>query len=240
MRFESYTLPGTNHVTAKAVFLNDPEVIQKAQTHAKAKVSFTNIHSPAARQRSDAEIYGAQLIGTLADMAVSTLFRRYLEKHSPQQFTVVRYDDVREDEFQEPDQFDARVYSFDGKEVIAEIEIRSSVCNRIPIARMATYFNVLGWYTTKNKPAEVVRDFYVTVIYHYNQFQNGPQYNPIHTADYLLQGALDLYIVGGATDKLLIEHGEVRFQRGLLQDGATYQTIPILSLIHISEPTRPY
>jgi hypothetical protein len=215
------------HDVCKVAFLDDQETLKHVTFQAEAKAPYTHINDPSARERSEREILNAQLLGTLADKACTDLLQSYLKRHAPGRLIAERYDDVRTDEYKKRDSFDTRVVKPGENRVLAEIEIRSSVCNKIPLEPMIRTWHVLGWYVTQNKPVEKIRDFYMRPIYHYNLFNAGKAYQLKDAESHLMKGALDLYIVGGATPYILETRGEVQRGFGLLQKGATYQVVHI-------------
>ena len=223
------------HDVCKVAFLDDVETLDLVVSQARAKAPYTHLNNPSARRRTKQEVYNAQLLGTLADKACSALLQSFLDKHAESRFTTERYDDVRTDEYRRPDLFDARVIDSDQGTVLAEIEIRSSVCNRIPLEPMIRTWHVLGWYVTQDKPAEKVRDFYMRPLYHYNLYDGGKAYALRDAEGHLMGGALDLYIVGGATPQILETRGEVQRGFGLLQEGATYQVVRIRDSLGVGD-----
>ena len=223
------------HDVCKVAFLEDRETLDQVISQARSKAPYTHLNNPSARKRTKQEVYNAQLLGTLADKACSVLLQLFLDKHAPSRYTAQRYDDVRTDEYKRPDLFDTRVVTTGGESVLAEIEIRSSVCNRIPLEPMIRTWHVLGWYVTQDKPVEKVRDFYMRPIYHYNLYDAGKAYELKDAAEHLMNGALDLYIVGGATLHILETRGEVQRGFGLLQEGATYQVVRIRDSLGMGE-----
>lgn len=217
------------HEVCKVSFIDDQELLALAEKQAKAKAAHTNIHAPSARKRTFQEVYNAQLLGTLADLACSQLLQKYFEQYTPGTFAVIRYDDIRKNNYELPDQFDIQIVPIKAcSSVLTEIEIRSSVCNRIPMDAMIRTWHILGWYVTDNKPGEKIRDFYMRPIYHYTKYASGPEYQLAQADKHLKDGSLDLYIVGGATSQILEEDGQLDRGYGLLQEGATYQIVQII------------
>ena len=216
-----------NYEICKVNFVLDEQMIKTAYSQAEAKSPFTNIHNPAAKKRTNLEVFNAQLLGTIADIACSNLLKQYMDKYSPKQFTVQRYDDIRINQYQKPDLFDTEIVCAGNEIKLLEIEIRSSVCNKMPISAMLKKWHILGWYVSQNKLIEEVKDFYMRPIYHYKKFHTSPTYFLKDAIKHLEDGNLDLYIVGGASSDILKEFGEIQQGFGLLQDGATYQVVSI-------------
>lgn len=231
MEFVSMEFMG--HRIYKVEFDFDEPLVEIAKEQAGRKAPYTHSGDPSARNRPNQEVYNAQLLGTLADVACQSLLQSYLDVNANQPVRVIRYDEVRTDNYQQPDRYDIRIISGADEQLSKEVEVRSSVCNRVPVSRMLEIFHVLGWYVTQNKPGEEIRDFYMRPMYHYNLFRNraAPEYRMNDAENHLRTGALDLYIVGGATPQMLQERGEIQRDSGLLQIGATYQVVSIKSAL---------
>jgi hypothetical protein len=202
-----------------------------ARTQASAKAPFTNSHNPAARRRSPTQVMNSQLLGTLADLACSNLLQRYFSEQGSR-LVAERYDDVRTDNFRDPHPYSIRILNPD-RTILADIEVRSSVCNRVSVERMLQIWHVLGWYQTAIREAEnPPLDFYMRPIYHFNRFHQ-ETYSLNNVERYLTNSDLDLYIVGGATKEQLQQFGEIQQEYGLLQDRATYQVLQILRAMDV-------
>jgi hypothetical protein len=214
-----------DHAIFKVDFLTNQTRLQRAIDQAQAKAPFTHRNDPAARSRTEQEVFNAQLLGTLADIACCDLLQAYFNQQNARHFSVERYDDVRTDNFERTDLYDARLIY--GDQLLAEMEIRSSICNRVSLERMIQIWHILGWYHTADKATEKIREFYIRPIYHYNKYGSNSTYTLAKANSHLLEGDLDLYIVGGATAQILEDKGEVQTGWGLLQRGATYQVVPI-------------
>ena len=93
------------------------------------------------------------------------------------------------------------------------IEVRSSFPYR-PIQEAIEYhFDILGWYTTSNKPYEKPKDFYLRVLFPFGKAKQSEN----------LQNGFVLYFVGGATSELL--NSSKGGWNNLKQPGARYRTI---------------
>ena len=224
-----------NHNIVKVDFLTDNAMLQHAVKQAQAKTPHTRRYNPSARRRSEQEVFNDQLLGTIADIACCELLQTYFNAHQARYLLVERYDDIRSDNFVSPDLYDAKVVVEGKNQSIAEMEIRSSVCNKVSVELMLKIWHVLGWYITSNKSKEQIRDFYIRPIYHFNKYRGKLIYNSADAEKYLLNGELDLYIVGGATAQILENKGRIDQGNGLLQQGATYQLVPIMDALDIQQ-----
>jgi hypothetical protein len=202
-----------------------------ARTQAAAKAPFTNVHNPAALRRTPTQVMNSQLLGTLADLACFNLVQRYFrDQHSA--LIAERYDDVRTDNFRNPHPYCIRILNPD-RTTLSDIEVRSSVCNRVGLQRMLQIWHVLGWYETAVRPADnPILDFYMRPIYHFNRHAQ-EDYSVENVERYIADGALDLYIVGGTSRDQLQRDGETQPGYGLLQDRATYRVIQILRAMDV-------
>jgi hypothetical protein len=108
------------------------------------------------------------------------------------------------------------------KGVEKTIEVRSSfqISPRLTIKGILTWaFRLLGRYTTKYKPKEEEKDFYITVLHRY---RNEEIMNKI-------KNKIEAYIIGGASKEIFNKIGEDD-NSGLKQGEACYRVIrPIIS-----------
>jgi hypothetical protein len=99
------------------------------------------------------------------------------------------------------------------REVLFEVEVRSSFL-RNPLAWGITQgFDVIGWYTTLTKPVERRKDFYFRVLYNFRESE----------AFRYIENGVTLYFVGGASKGLL--QGPKGYNDDLDQPGANYRLI---------------
>jgi len=96
---------------------------------------------------------------------------------------------------------------------VFEVEVRSS-CLRNPLEWGITKgFDVIGWYTTQTKTVERRKDFYLRILYNFDEKD---------ATEYIEKG-ITLYFVGGASKTLL--QGPRGYNTDLDQPGANYRCI---------------
>lgn len=207
----------------------DASDIDVAAKVADAKVKFINIHNPSGIKRPQNVIRNRIIAGKLADAAVARLLQdRIIKLGLAGVVTIDEYDQIRSDDFENPDPYDIRLVR-SGQPEAETIEVRSSFCYRLaPPEKIVQKLSIYGWYTSANKPIEAPRDWYWQVIYYLRPsdipHSDGPRVRIFEDA--LRGGELVGFIVGGA-DKALLEASGVNRSD---QDGASYRAIsPICS-----------
>jgi len=146
----------------KAIF--EKKDIEEAKKIALAKFKFTNPNDPSGNARSDDTIYNRHCAGKLADFAVKHLINKKFEV-SGSPLLCVDYDEIRTDNFKEPDLFDLAIYSEDSKKI--EIEVRSSFCYRIKNPQeIINKMSIIGPYTASHKLKENPHDWYFQFYWH--------------------------------------------------------------------------
>lgn len=222
------------HQVIRADFWVDD--IAQALAVADGKLKYINAHSPGGIKRSPAVIRSRSIAGKLADYSVKQVLLNEIAAKNPD-LQVQEYDEIRTDNFQQPDKYDLRI--IDAK-AAWDVEIRSSFCYKLRdekkiIQKLSTY----GWYTSYNKPIEPPRDFYWQFIYYMRPESIDPNEAAPNIGvfeDQVDNGKVHGYIVGGAT-KDMLQSGQA-VQRSD-QDGALYQSLsPICSGMDASEILR--
>jgi len=99
------------------------------------------------------------------------------------------------------------------RESVFEVEVRSSFLRNPLTWGITQGFDVLGWYTTLTKRAERKKDFYLRVLYNFDEEE---------ASEYIKNG-VTLYFVGGASKGLL--QGPRGYNTDLDQLGANYRCI---------------
>lgn len=205
----------------------DEADIERAKQIARAKLDFTDVHSPGGQIRSRAVVYSRIVAGKLADAAVAAIIRGGLDQTDfPAE--VIEYDAIRTDGYREPDEFDLQVRLGD---ITRDVEIRSSFSYRVwTPPRMLHAMSVYGWYTSGSKAVEPHREYYWQVLYHLRpediQFAADakPPWPMLKTfEDAVRQRDVSAYVVGGATRTLLSDDARACVRRD--QEGAEYRAI---------------
>jgi len=99
------------------------------------------------------------------------------------------------------------------RELVFEVEVRSSFLRNPLTWGITKGFDVLGWYTTLTKTVERKKDFYLRVLYNFAEKK---------ASEYIEKG-VTLYFVGGASKGLL--QGPRGYNTDLDQHGANYRCI---------------
>lgn len=224
MRFEKMVIGG--HVILRVLF--DAAVLELAAEQSARKASYIHRNDPSGRRRDAAEVDSQNFLGTLADLACAHLLDGYFKKYRLP-IEVIRYDDVRTDDFREHDQYDIQLSVGN---VGYLVEIRSSVCIYLSLSSMMRKWQILGHYITEVKGAtETAKPFYLRPIYHLSSFAENRQtqrYQRTSSFDLIRTGELQLYFVGGATHDLLMEKGRNEAGRELKQGHAQFRVLNIM------------
>jgi hypothetical protein len=210
--------------------------IDRATAVATRKSPFVNIHSPGGLARDQSIMHSRIVAGKLADYAVLTLLtRRVALLNMPVE--LIEYDNVRSDDFKQPDLFDIQVKAA----ATFDVEVRSSFCYKVADpAKIPSTFSIYGWYVTGNKPIEPKRPYYWQVVYHMRPSDVEPAgwwpRLPIFEKE-VANGSVDAYVVGGATRDMLDDVTLARVRAD--QDGAKYQSIsPICNGLDVERMLR--
>jgi hypothetical protein len=213
------------HTVVRADFNTDD--INKATRIADQKVRYINVHSPGGIRRPPAVIRSRIIAGKLADYAVARLLSRKAREREVA-VEISEYDEIREDDFRNPDPYDLRCSTADRT---WDVEIRSSFSYRISNPRnIINKLSIYGWYVSRNKPDEAHHDFYWQVIYHMRpqdiRVPAKPKYPwpdlPIFEQE-LAAGSVTGYLIGGAT-RAMLEDTNISAVRED-QDNASYQSV---------------
>jgi hypothetical protein len=187
----------------KVDVLGSPEVICQAERIAEKKADYIKKNDPSGRPRNRAEIVSQNFLGALADIACTRLLRTYFKKHKIP-LKVVSYDEVRTDNFENPDQYDIQLSSEASQWIV---EVRSSICIKKSLRGMINDWHILGSYKTDIKgDFEVEKEFYIRPMFHLKRFSENYKKDFYKRSDgmkLLKDGEIDLYILGGATAEIM-------------------------------------
>ncbi|HCI2634411.1 hypothetical protein [Pseudomonas aeruginosa] len=225
MKFEKLDING--HIILRAMLELDKDADTLAQAQSARKAEKVHRDAPSGRRRSIDEVNSQNYLGTLADIVCARLLEGYFKKHCLK-IDVVRYDDIRTDDFQDHDQYDIKL-STQGREYL--VEIRSSVCIYLSLAAMISRWQILGPYISSAKGStETAKPFYLRPIFHLSSFEENKKTNGYQrtTAPELIRsGDLQLYFVGGATSGILEEKGRNEAGQELKQGKAEFRVLDI-------------
>lgn len=205
----------------------DTDAMALALTQSYLKAEKVHKDSPSGRPRDPQEVLSVNYLGTLADIVCARLLESYFKKHNIK-IGVVRYDDVRKDEFKNPDEYDIKLTAL-GRDHL--VEVRSSVCQLLSLEEMIGKWHILGPYESSTKGGtETVKPFYLRPIYHlstYEKNKKSKEYKITKAREFLHNGELKLYFVGGATSALLEEKGRNEETYELKQNKANFRVLDI-------------
>ena len=204
-----------------------------AKRQGLAKAPYTHAADPAGQRRPLIVVQASQILGTLADAFTAQILREQL----PENIEVIRYDDVRTDQFKDPDKFDIMLKRGTEEKIV---EVRSSIAKFLPNpARVMGQFRLLGWYSTANKLGEIIRDYYFQPIFITldRNIADGANARTFKSKsyEYFEQGNIALYLLGGATRHDLETKGVLTTEEELLQERAQYQTMKLIDTSPIAE-----
>lgn len=210
-----------DHIADKALF-------EKAKEQGDKKAQYTNVHNPAGDVRKPEDVVAAQRLGTLADLAVAKTLRDAFGTR----LTVIRYDDIRDDEFKEPDKFDIAIETPD-KSIRKLVEVRSSIARYLgKKQQLFGAFRLLGWYASGNKPGESLKDYYFQVIFWIpkevqKKKEKGSSYSFQEIFDLASKGQVEVLVFAAAPKYLLEDDKKAKYesQETLHQKAATYRTM---------------
>ncbi|MBH3450848.1 hypothetical protein I5S84_18560 [Pseudomonas putida] len=225
MKFEKLEIG--SHIILRAMLELDKDVDALARVQSAKKSGKVHRDTPSGRRRSVDEVNSQNYLGTLADIVCARLLEGYFKKHGLN-IDVVRYDDIRTDDFQDHDQYDIKL-SAQGLEYL--VEVRSSVCIYLSLAKMISRWQILGPYISSAKGStETVKPFYLRPIFHLSSFEENKKtksYQRKAAHELISNGDLQLYFVGGATSVMLEENGRSEAGQELKQGKAEFRVLDI-------------
>jgi hypothetical protein len=201
---------------------------KKAQTQAELKAAQTMNAAQDGRSRDAATKYQKQLMGILAEMAcVAYLQKWIIDNQLQQQWQVVRYDDVRIDQFKNPaGEFDIRLINTSTQQIF-NIESRSSICYDRSIQEALQQYDIIGPYSSVAKQKEKLNDFYLRPLFQYKNFEQ-TKYEVLDFEKLFIAQAIELYIVAGCTKEDMQTKGKLKSMK---QGATSYLALPILKSI---------
>lgn len=224
-----------DHTILNVVVEGDVDHIQLAYEQAILKAEKVHKNDPSGRRRDKDEIVSQNFLGTLADLSCAKIMQRYFKKHQ-KLISVIRYDDVRTDNFQEHDQYDIMLVAQEQQYLV---EVRSSVCVMLPLEDMIRRWQVLGAYVSEAKGVtETCKPYYLRPLYHLTTYETNKRkkrYQKRNSFNLISTGELQLYFVGGATGELLESKGRNEEGYELKQGKSKFRVIDILDGLDAKE-----
>jgi hypothetical protein len=213
------THPGHDYETLYEVTLEPDDPLLKEATEIGIKrAKKVDPHAPGGWIRSPKVRKRRNILGALAEIVMRDILNETIKKRGIDAKIV----SSAITEIQEEAEVQIDLTLKVGGQIL-ETEVRSS-CLRNPlewgitkgVPGTRTGFDIIGWYTTRTKPKEVRKDFYLRILYNFDEKE----------AMYHVENGITLYFVGGASRKLLEESPEA-YNTDLGQPGANYRCMKI-------------
>jgi hypothetical protein len=221
---QTVNLNGYKYVKLTYSYASDKELIEKIIKKATKLSGVVNPHSPDGRLRTQDVTFNKLLGGLIAE----TAFLSYIEEQSKEKgikFSVIESSFSQEEDLAKLgfNQVDLKI---EVAGVVKEIEIRSSYSYKTTLERLFGFplingrgaFSIIGWYSSKNKPMEVKKDYYIFAIH---------QYLPSETQGRVYAN-IDVYLAGAASKQTLEISG---VNSSLKQEGAMFRVINPLNSV---------
>lgn len=215
---------GIWNVTPVRLDFTHPE-FDRAREQARLKSKHTMAASQSGETRGQGIKYNKQLMGIIAEMACKKYLEVIIERSDIENWEVVRYDDVRTDNFVSgADEYDIKIglVSDPGEKYL--VESRSSITHDRSLISGLENYDVIGPYTSVSKSGEDYNDFYIRPLYEYKDFKN-KDYDSGNFENLLINRRIKLYLVAGCTEDDMKYKGK---PKNMGQKGTIYQTLPIL------------
>lgn len=204
------------------------KLIEKAEIQSRLKAENVHPDDPSGKKRMDEEISSQNFLGILAEIICEEILKSYFRKYNVQA-DVIRYDDIREDNFKNHDLFDIKLSNGDYEKLI---EVRSSVCCYLSLEDMISKWQILGPYQSEVKGvSEIEKPFYMRLLYHVIDYEKNRKdhfYNRASGIEHLKKNNLMICFVGGATTELLEKHGRYTEQTEFKQGKTIFKVVDIL------------
>lgn len=197
------------------------DLITRAARQAKQKAQHTIQAGQDGRTRTNILKIQNQFRGMIAEIYAVELIKSWLANSKLSNWEVIRYDDVRTDNFESPEnEYDIKIqHNLENK--VLTIESRSSVTYKRNLIQGINDLDIIGPYTSNAKPKETYVDYYIRPLY-----DNTKEMRAEEFSDFLKDGLIDLYFVAGCNKNALLERG---IYKNLKQNSSKYRCLPILS-----------
>ena len=196
------------------------DLISRAARQAKQKVKHTIQAGQDGAIRSNKLKLQNQFRGMIAEIYAVELFKTWLANSEFNNCEVIRYDDVRTDDFASPEnEYDIKIQK-NGQEVtILKIESRSSLTYKRSLIKGINDLDIIGPYISQTKPKEDYVDYYIRPLY-----DNKDEMKAEDFGEFLKKGLINLYFVAGCSKKAIIEKG---IYKSMKQSTTKYRCLPI-------------
>ncbi len=217
-------LDGYTYIKTTLSYSSDERVINEIVQKAIRMTGTVNPHSPDGKLRQQDTRFHKLLGGLVAE----TTFLNYLQTQADSKkitFELIDSSFSQDEDLSRMgfNQIDAKIRL--GKKT-HDIEIRSSFSYKTTLSRLFGVplingkgaFSLIGWYSSRNKPMEVKKDYYIFAIHFYE---------PSEIQERIFD-SIEVYLAAAASKQTLEEKGEYS---SLKQDGAKFRIINPLNSI---------
>jgi hypothetical protein len=196
------------------------DLISRAVRQAKQKIKHTMQAGQDGATRSSKLKLQNQFRGMIAEIYAVELFKTWLANSEFNNCEVIRYDDVRTDDFVSPEnEYDIKIQK-NGQEVtMLKIESRSSLTYNRSLIEGINDLDIIGPYISQTKTRENYVDYYIRPLY-----DNKDEMKTEDFSEFLKKDLIDLYFVAGCSKQTMIDKGK---QKSMSQSGTTYKCLPI-------------
>ena len=202
------------------------DLILRAVRQAREKVKYTIQTGQNGLVRNNKLKLENQFRGMIAEIYAVELLKTWLAKSKTKNWEVIRYDDVRIDDFKSPgDEYDIKLQNTGAQLSTLKIESRSSVTYNRKLTDGLNDLDIIGPYISKTKIKETYVDYYIRPLYHNLKEMKAEEFS-----DFLKKGLIDLYFVGGCSKQNLIEKGVYKTMN---QSSTKYRCLPIVQGLDI-------
>ena len=196
------------------------DLILRAARQAKQKVKHTIQAGQDGAIRSNKLKLQNQFRGMIAEIYALELFKSWLVNSELNNWEIIRYDDVRTDDFASPrNEYDIKIQKNGQGATILKIESRSSLTYNRSLTEGINDLDINGPYISQAKAKENYVDYYIRPLYDNIQEMKAEEFS-----DFLKKDLINLYFVAGCSKQTMITKGK---QKSMSQSGTTYKCLPI-------------
>ncbi len=223
---QSYKVNNAKWPIIECRFERNSKSLIRVWNQAQQKSLFTMNSSQSGQKRSQELKLNRQFMGMLGEIGS----QKYLEKtllnnNLLDEWSVIRYDDVRTDEFRSPEnEFDIKIINTNNPEKFILIESRSSITYNRSLEQGLNQYDIIGPYSSNNKFNEGRNHIYLRPLFEWTNFKSDI-YDSRFFKNYFDSGQIKLYIVAGCTFEEMM--GEKGIKKTMGQGNTIYNTLPI-------------
>ena len=196
------------------------DLISRAARQAKQKVKHTIQAGQNGVKRSNSLKLQNQFRGMIAEIYAVELLKIWLASSKLNNWEVIRYDDVRADDFTSPNnEYDIKIQKNGMDSTVLKIESRSSLTYNRSLIDGINDLDIIGPYISQVKTKETYVDYYIRPLYNNKKDMKAEEFS-----DFLKSGFIDLYFVAGCNKNKMIEKA---YYKNMKQSTSKYRCLPI-------------